>query len=70
MPASYEATVFRPKGDPILNLKNVRGMSRDEQKTLLSHLNGTSTTSTCGPRGQHAISPRASRATSWPTTCR
>jgi uncharacterized protein (DUF1501 family) len=39
MPASYEATVFRPQGDPILNLSNVRGMSRDEQKTLLSHLN-------------------------------
>ncbi len=38
MPASYQATVFRPKGDPILNLTNSRGMSRDEQKTLLKHL--------------------------------
>jgi hypothetical protein len=38
MPASYQATVFRPKGEPILNLTNSRGMSRDEQKTLLKHL--------------------------------
>ena len=38
MPANYEATVFRPQGDPILNLSNVRGMSRDEQRTLLKHL--------------------------------
>ena len=30
MPASYQGTVFRAKGDPILNLRNVNGMGRDE----------------------------------------
>ena len=38
MPASYQGTVFRSKGTPILDLKNARGMPLDEQKTLLNHL--------------------------------
>ena len=43
MPASYAGTVFRSKGDPILNLKNPYGISRGEQRTIidsLNHLNG------------------------------
>lgn len=39
MPASYQGVVFRPKGTPILDLKNSRGMSREEQRKLLDHLN-------------------------------
>lgn len=39
MPASYQGTVFRSHGDPILNLKNANGMSASEQRTLLDSLN-------------------------------
>ncbi len=39
MPASYQGVVFRSQGDPILNLKNVNGMSATEQRTLLDCLN-------------------------------
>ncbi len=39
MPASYQATVLRPKGSPILNLSPPEGMSDDEQRRLLDHLN-------------------------------
>ncbi len=39
MPASYQGTVFRPRGTPILDLKNSKGMSRKEQRALLDHLN-------------------------------
>jgi len=39
MPASYAGTVFRSEGDPILNLKNVNGVSRPEQRTLIDSLN-------------------------------
>ncbi len=38
MPASYQATVFRPKGDPIMNLKPYGEMTEEEQRTLLNHL--------------------------------
>lgn len=38
MPASYQGTVFRPKGEPILDLKHVDGMSRLEQRTLLDFM--------------------------------
>ena len=39
MPASFQGTVFRPRGTPILDLANADGMSRSEQRTLLDHLN-------------------------------
>jgi len=39
MPASYQGTVFRPRGTPILDLKNSQNMSHKEQRTLLNHLN-------------------------------
>lgn len=39
MPASYQGTVFRPRGTPILDLKNANQMSRKEQRTLIRHLN-------------------------------
>jgi hypothetical protein len=39
MPASYQGTVFRSQGEPILNLKHVDGMSRGEQRTLIDSLN-------------------------------
>ncbi len=39
MPASYQGTVFRSKGDPILDLKNVKGMGKDEQYRLIQSLN-------------------------------
>ncbi len=38
MPASYQGTVFRSEGSPILDLKNFRGMSRGEQRRLLDEL--------------------------------
>lgn len=38
MPASYQGTVFRSKGDPILDLKHVDGMNRRDQRTLLDFL--------------------------------
>lgn len=39
MPASYQGTVFRSKGDPILNLKNINGMPAQEQRMLIDSLN-------------------------------
>jgi hypothetical protein len=39
MPASYAGTVFRSKGDPILNLENAAGIPRDQQRSLLDYLN-------------------------------
>ena len=38
MPASYQGTVFRPKGTPILDLKNAHKMDVQEQQVLLKHL--------------------------------
>ena len=39
MPASYQGTVFRSQGDPILNLRHVDGMAREEQRLLIDSLN-------------------------------
>ena len=39
MPANYQGTVLRSKGDPILDLKNSRGMGRDEQYRIIESLN-------------------------------
>jgi hypothetical protein len=39
MPASLQGTVFRPTGSPILNLARQKGMSENEQKQLIDHLN-------------------------------
>ena len=39
MPASYAGTVFRSKGDPILNLENARAMPRDQQRSLIDYVN-------------------------------
>ncbi len=39
MPASYQGTVFRSKGDPILNLKHTDGMAETEQRMLIDSLN-------------------------------
>jgi hypothetical protein len=39
MPASYQGTVFRSQGDPILNLKNANGMADQEQRLMLDSLN-------------------------------
>ncbi len=39
MPANYQGTVFRSKGDPILDLKNTNGMGGDEQYRLIQSLN-------------------------------
>ncbi len=38
MPASYQGTVFRPKGTPILDLNNAHNMDVQEQQVLLQHL--------------------------------
>ncbi len=43
MPASYQGTVFRSQGDPILNLKNVNGMGQEEQRMLIDSLNHLNT---------------------------
>ncbi len=39
MPASYQGTVFRSQGDPILNLKHSGGMGAAEQRRLITSLN-------------------------------
>jgi len=39
MPASYQGTVFRSKGDPILNLKHSKGMAAKEQRQVITSLN-------------------------------
>ncbi|MDB4359081.1 DUF1501 domain-containing protein [Verrucomicrobiales bacterium] len=39
MPASYQGTVFRSQGSPILNLKHVDGMPDSEQRMLIDSLN-------------------------------
>mgnify|MGYP001969195180 FL=1 len=38
MPASYQGTVLRSQGTPILDLENAHGMKRSDQRTLLNHL--------------------------------
>ena len=38
MPASYQGTVLRSQGSPILDLENAHGMNRTDQRTLLNHL--------------------------------
>ena len=38
MPASYQGTLFRPQGTPILDLQNARGMKKAEQRKLLKYL--------------------------------
>ena len=43
MPASYQGTVFRSQGSPILNLKNVNGMADREQRMLIDSLNHLNT---------------------------
>ena len=39
MPATYQGNVFRAKGSPILNLAHCDGMSREEQRKLIDHIN-------------------------------
>ncbi len=39
MPASYQGTVFRSEGNPILNLEHVDGMAASEQRMLIDSLN-------------------------------
>ncbi len=39
MPASYQGTVFRSQGSPILNLEHVEGMPATEQRLLIDSLN-------------------------------
>jgi hypothetical protein len=39
MPASYQGTVFRSEGDPILNLRHAQGMPPSEQRLLIDSLN-------------------------------
>ncbi len=39
MPASYQGTVFRSKGEPILNLAHARGMDSAQQRQLITSLN-------------------------------
>jgi hypothetical protein len=39
MPASYQGTVFRSQGNPILNLEHVDGMAAPEQRLLIDSLN-------------------------------
>ncbi|MEM9281455.1 MAG: DUF1501 domain-containing protein [Verrucomicrobiota bacterium] len=39
MPASYQGTVFRSQGDPILNLSHINGMKADEQRMIIDSLN-------------------------------
>jgi len=43
MPASYQGTVFRFQGDPILNLKHTDGMGDVEQRRLIDSLNQLNT---------------------------
>ena len=39
MPANYQGTVLRSKGDPILDLKHSRGMGQEEQYRIIQSLN-------------------------------
>ncbi|MEC8778717.1 MAG: DUF1501 domain-containing protein, partial [Verrucomicrobiota bacterium] len=38
MPASYQGTVLRSQGSPILDLENAHGIPRSQQRTMLDHL--------------------------------
>jgi len=38
MPASYQGTVLRSQGTPILDLQNAKGITGPQQRTLLDHL--------------------------------
>lgn len=39
MPASYQGTIFRSKGAPIIDLNTPQGTTREMQRELLDHLN-------------------------------
>src|SRR5690606_13030541 len=43
MPATYQGTLMRSKGDPILNLNTPAHITRDMQRTLLDALNAANT---------------------------
>ena len=38
LPATYQGTVMRDKGEPFLNIRPPAGMSQDEQRNLLANV--------------------------------
>ena len=69
MPAAFQGVTVNASGTPILDLKNARGMSQKEQRTMLDALNKYN--------GRHPVIARttptcllASPATSSPIKCR
>ena len=71
MPASYQGTVFRSKGEPILNLETPRRRCRRPSSArCIDSLNRPQPRAPQHPRSTTATSPRASPATSSPTRCR
>ena len=69
MPAAYQGTLFRPSGDPIIDLKPPPQINAEEQRArldLLAKLNELDLRSIPATPSW----PRASRRTSWRTGCR
>jgi hypothetical protein len=60
MPASYAGTVFRSKGDPILNLKNKNGIGYSEQRSIIDSLNKLNSIHLKGREDQSDLSSRIS----------
>ena len=60
MPASYAGTVFRSKGDPILNLKNKNGIGYSEQRSIIDSLNKLNGIHLKGREDQSDLSSRIS----------
>ena len=58
MPASYQGTVFRSKGDPILNLKHSKGMSPNEQRQVITSLNQLNSEHLIGRQDNSDLSAR------------
>jgi len=58
MPASYQGTVFRSKGDPILNLQHSKGMSPNEQRQVITSLNQLNSEHLIGRQDNSDLSAR------------
>jgi len=60
MPATYQGTVLRPHGSPILDLERPEGMSMQEQRRLLDHLQSMNREHLLDRSGNPALASRIS----------
>ena len=69
MPATYQGTILRSAGVPILDLEASRGHDRGDAAPAARHARATTTPSTSPPVPTTATWPPGSPATSWRSRC-